>query len=158
MAIKFNIGAINEGEHELELFASGGELGLDKDLLKGDLKIKARFYKTANQLDLRMALDGIFLLECDRCIEKYQSPFHKDFELVFVQKHEREESFDDDTIRTYTLHMKTIDVTNDIKDFVLLSIPMKKLPTEKPDGSCSWCGKAKGYWNQYIKEENRSLN
>ena len=158
MAIKFNIGTINEGEHELEITATTGELGLDKDLLKGELKIKASFYRTTNQLDMKMALDGIFLLECDRCTEKYENPFHKEFEIVFVLKHEREEGFDDDTIRTYEPHMKTIDVTKDIKEFVLLSIPMKKLPAEKPDGSCSWCGKQKEYWNQYIKQDSESLN
>jgi uncharacterized protein len=158
MAIKFNIGAINEGEHELELAASGSEIGLDKELLKGDLKIKAGFYKTLNQLDLKMTIEGIFKLECDRCVEIFEYPFSREFELVFIQKHDRQENYEDDTIRTFTPNMKTIDVTKDIKDFVLLSIPMKKLPAEKEDGSCSWCGKSKEYWNKFIKQDTESLN
>jgi uncharacterized metal-binding protein YceD (DUF177 family) len=158
MAIKFNIGSITEGEHKLEIYANGNEIGLNKGLLKDNLLIKANFYKTLNQLDMKLTLEGTYLLECDRCMEIYEFPFRKEFELVFVQKHEREQGYEDDTIRTFSPHLKTIDITKDIKDFVLLSIPMKKLPPEKADGSCSWCGKSEEYWKKFIKQNTESLN
>ena len=48
--------------------------------------------------------------------------------------------------------IKTL-TTNDIKEMVLLAIPMRQVPEEKQDGSCSWCGKTKEYWHQFIVDE-----
>jgi hypothetical protein len=35
---------------------------------------------------------------------------------------------------------------------------MKKVPEEKPDGACSWCGKGKAYWNNIIADEEELKN
>ena len=49
--------------------------------------------------------------------------------------------------------MKSVDITSDIKESIILSVPMKKLPSENPDSSCSWCGKTKEYWSSIIIDE-----
>jgi len=72
-----------------------------------------------------------------------------------VQKSQREEAFSDDYIRTYSPFMKTVDITNDIKEYILLSIPMRRVPAETSEGVCSWCGKTKEYWRNLIKEEEK---
>jgi hypothetical protein len=30
---------------------------------------------------------------------------------------------------------------------------MRQVPEERQDGSCSWCGKTKEYWHQFIVDE-----
>jgi uncharacterized metal-binding protein YceD (DUF177 family) len=89
-------------------------------------------------------------LVCDRCLERYELPFERDFEIVFVQKAEREEKINEDFIRSYSPFMKTIDITNDIREYILLSVPMRKVPAETETGSCSWCGKTQEYWQNLI--------
>ena len=153
MAIKINIGSLKDGNQQLELVSDTKELGLDENLLKSGLSITLDLTKTTHQLDVRARLKGELNLECDRCLDEFRKPFEADFELVFVQKSPREEVIDDDYIRSYSPHMKQVDITNDIKEIVLLSIPMKKIPEEKEDGSCSWCGKGKDYWNDIIVDE-----
>lgn len=151
MAIKINIGTLSEGSHNLELVSDAKELGLQDGLLKDRLKISIDLFKTAHQTDLKINLEGIMTFPCDRCLETYEMPLDRNFEMVFVQKSEREEAYSDDYIRTYTQFMKTVDITNDIREFVLLSIPMRKVPEETAEGVCTWCSKSKEYWNKLMK-------
>ena len=150
MAIKINIGTLNDGAQQLEFISDSKEIGFDKELLKDKLLISIDLFKAAHQLDLRIKLTGIMRLACDRCLEIYEMPFEKDFELVLVQKAQREEAYSDDYIRTYSSFMQTVDITNDIKEYFLLAIPMRKVPPETDAGVCTWCGKTKEYWQSLI--------
>ncbi len=154
MAIKINISSLNEGSQTLELLSDEKEIGLAEGLLKEPLSVKLELFKTTHQLDIKSEINGTIFLECDRCLEKFEKNFLTSFELVFVQQLHREEEFNEDYIRTYSPHMKTVDITNDIKESVILTIPMKKLPVEKPDGACSWCGRSKDFWNDILVDSN----
>jgi uncharacterized metal-binding protein YceD (DUF177 family) len=154
VAIKINIGTLNDGTHEIEMIADAKELGLETGIIKDKLNIFLELFKTTNQVDLKIRLKGYFILACDMCLETYEQPFDNDFELVFVQQTSREEKFDDDYVKSFSPNMKTIDVTDDIRQFVLLSIPMKHTPPFKDDGTCTWCGKTKKYWDSFLKKED----
>jgi len=153
MSIKINIGSLNDGGQQLEMDTDSAELGLEKNLVNGRVHILLDLFKANNQLSVKAKISGLFGFECDRCLELFDKPFEQDLEIVYVQKLHREEEFDDDYMRTYNPGMKTVDITNDIKEMVMLAVPMKRIPAEKPDGSCSWCGKTKEYWQQFIVDE-----
>jgi len=150
MAIKINIGTLNEGNEQIELFTDNKELGLPENFVKNDVSILLELYKTNHQLDVKIKISGFLKMECDRCLEEFNKPFETEAEIVYVQKTAREEDINEDYIRTYNPFMKTIDLTNDIKEMIILAVPMKKLPEENKDGSCSWCGKTKDYWNSIL--------
>lgn len=153
MAIRINIGTLNDGTHELSLSSDNKELGLENNIIKGNLDILLELFKASNQLDIKLKLRGKLQLPCDMCLEEFEQPFEKDFELVYIQQSSREEKFDDDYVKSYSPHMKTIDITDDIRQFVLLSIPMRHVPAMKDDGTCTWCGRTKEYWNSFLKKE-----
>lgn len=154
MAIKFNIGSLNDGSQTLELISDEKELNFDEGFLKEPVKIKLELFKTTHQLDLKANIKGTVFLECDRCLEKFENKIDTSFELIFVQQTHREEAFSEEEIRTYSPHMKSVDITTDIKEAVILTVPMKKLPEEKPDGSCSWCGRTKEFWKDILVEKD----
>ncbi len=154
MAIKFNIGSLNDGSETLELISNEKELGLDEGFLKEPLSINLELFKTTHQLDLKANIKGTIFLECDRCLDRFEKKFETSFELIFVQQTHREEAFSEEEIRTYSPHMKSVDITTDIKEAVILTVPMKKLPDEKPDGSCSWCGRSKEFWKDILVEKD----
>ncbi len=158
MAIKINIASLKDGSQQLDLVSDAKEIGLDETLVKDTLDINLFLTKTTHQLDIRAGIKGNLNLECDRCLEEFKKPIEAGFEVVFVQKSPREEEINDDYIRTYNPHMKQVDITNDVKETIILSIPMKKVPEEKPDGSCSWCGKGKDYWKDIIVDEEELDN
>lgn len=154
MAIKINVASLKDGSQTLEFMSDALEIGLEKDLIKDKLIINIDLFKVSHQIDLKISLEYVLKLVCDRCLEIFVQPTNSYFELVFIQKHNREKSFDDGYVRTFNPYMTTIDITKDIREYIMLSIPMKHLPPENKDGSCSWCGKSKEYWKEFIKEEN----
>ncbi len=154
MAIKINIGSLNEGEQTLDIQSDEKELGLDEGFLKESIIVRLELFKTTHQLDVKAHITGIIFLECDRCLEKFEKKFNTSFELIFVQQTHREEAFSEEDIRTYSPHMKSVDLTTDIKEAVILTVPMKKLPDEKPDGSCLWCGRTKEFWKDILVEKD----
>ena len=97
----------------------------------GSDEITLDLFKTTHQLDIRAKITGKLKLECDRCLEIFEEPFVSDFELVLVQKTRREEEINEENIRTFDAHMKSVDITNDIKETIILSVPMKKTPSGK---------------------------
>ena len=154
MAIKFNLGNKKESLQTLELISDEKELGIGEGFLKEPLAICLELFKTTHQLDLKANINGTIFLECDRCLEKFEKKFNTSFQLIFVQQTHREEAFSEEEIRTYSPHMKSVDITTDIKEAVILTVPMKKLPDEKPDGSCSWCGRTKDFWKDILVEKS----
>ena len=155
MAVRIAMGLIKDGSNELECVVNPKELGLEGSLVKGELYILVNVYKLSHQLDMKVCIKGNLNLECDRCLEMYEMKFEKEFEMVYVSRGHDEKIEDDDYLRVYSPFMRYIDITKDIKDFVELSVPMRKVPDEKPDGSCSWCGRKKEYWDSFITQEDR---
>jgi uncharacterized metal-binding protein YceD (DUF177 family) len=156
MAIRIPLGQIKDGLNEFDFIADPAEAGFEENFLKEKLNIYISVEKISNQLDLTVKLSGKMALECDRCLEMYDRNFFNDFELVYITKSPDEKIEDDDYIRQYVPHMKYIDITKDIRDFTSLAIPMRKVPEEKPDGSCSWCGRKKEYWDSFIVHSSDS--
>ena len=153
MSIKINIGSLNDGGQQLLLEADTKELGLEDNLVNGNVSVLLDLFKTNNQLSVKAKISGLFAFECDRCLDLYEKSFEQELEIVYVMKSPREEPVNDDYYRTYFPHMRVIDITNDIKEMVVLAVPMRHVPHAKEDGSCSWCGKSKEYWHQYIVDE-----
>ncbi|MBZ0201549.1 MAG: DUF177 domain-containing protein [Ignavibacteria bacterium] len=154
MAIKINIASLNDGSQQLEFVCDSKELELGDNFVKDPVNIVLDLYKTVYQLDVKILIKGVLLLTCDRCLDEFELPFESSLELIFVQKSSREEEINEDNIRSYFAHMRVIDITNDIKETIILASPMKKLPAERSDGSCTWCGKTKEYWRSLIVEKD----
>ena len=153
MAIKINIGSLNDGSQVLELKSSEKELGIEEGFLKEPVSVRLELFKTTHQLDLKAEISGIIFLECDRCLDRFEKKFTTSFQLIFVQQTHREEAFSEEDIRSYSSHMKSVDITTDIREAVILTVPMRKLPDENPDGACSWCGRSKEFWKDILIEK-----
>ncbi len=153
MAIRISLGQVKDGINEFEMHASPGEIGIDEALLKDGIDINLSVEKVSNQLDLDVEVKGTMRLECDRCLEMFDKEFSSKFELVYVVEQFDGKIENDDYVRPYSPHMRYIDITKDVKDFIDLAVPMRRVPGENGDGSCSWCGKSREYWNNYIVNE-----
>jgi len=158
MSIKISIGSLKEGSQQVSLEVNPAELSLEENIIKGNINLLLDLFKADNQLEIKASVNGILELECDRCLDLFEKKFEQKLELVYIQKSPREEVYNDDYLRIYLPHMKTVDITNDIKEMVMLAVPMRKVPPEKEDGSCTWCGKTKEYWHQFIVDEEELEN
>lgn len=149
MAVKIDIGELFNGSQQFNITTNSKELGLDEKLIKGNLKVAVDIFKAPKQLDFNINITGLLKLTCDRCLEDYEQPFETKFEMVYVQKPAEELKLQDDYIRIYNPFIRSIDITEDLREYVLLAVPMRKVP-EETNGRCSWCGRSNEIWNKDI--------
>lgn len=139
--LKVFINNINEGEHNTEFIISPDELQIDTVDVCSDIKISVKLYRSGSQISFKINLIGKYKLQCDRCTEDYISEFSKDFEIIY--KYDFEETVkqsDIDDIKYIPPNTRYVDLKEDIRDYILLSVPMRRVP-EEINGVCTYCHK-----------------
>lgn len=155
MSIKINTASLKEGSQKDEIVTDAKELEISKDIIKSKILIILDLFKSANQIDVQINLKGTFRFLCDRCVDYYEMPINIKFELILSLHSSRDNISNNkevDYIKFYNPNSKSVDITKDIRDNILLAEPMRKVPDEI-NGKCSWCGKTEEYWKKFFKEE-----
>ncbi len=84
-------------------------------------------------------------LRCSRCLTIFNFPIKVEFEIEYrkgVEKFSgKERSLKDEDFRVSYFEGETIDIEDDVKQFIILSIPMKPLCRDDCKGLCPICGK-----------------
>ena len=114
---------------------------IDKDIIKSsNIKFSFNAVKYDDIVSVECNISGYFLLECSRCLEQFKYDVDIDFES----------SFDKDTYE--------VDILEQVRENLILNIPMQ--PLCKPDckGLCQVCGKNKNISNcSCEKEQNKEF-
>ncbi|HAH21982.1 MAG: hypothetical protein A2Y00_08065 [Omnitrophica WOR_2 bacterium GWF2_43_52] len=117
-----------EGE-PLTLIESLTPEGLDVEIagvhLVYPIEIKAQVLKLQEVLDIKVALKAKVRLECSRCLVEIESLLRKDFRI------------DCPISKADT----AVDITEDIRQELILEYPLKPLCTPECKGLCAQCGK-----------------
>lgn len=105
----------------------------------GNFKTFITLNKLHNQLILDSRSELTAQFECDRCGIEFTRELESEYEMVYLMN---EEPQDTEAINvTYLSHdAVNIDIKNDLREFAILSIPMKKLCKEDCKGLCYRCG------------------
>lgn len=79
---------------------------------------------------------------CGRCLEEYAQPIEIPFELVYKSSHEtadvEESSSEEEDFLIYEGNI--IDLTDAVRESLLMAVPMKALCKEECRGICAQCG------------------
>jgi len=142
--MNINISNLKEGEHSFVFTVTGEELDLKEYKFLNDVKVDLKLFKAHNQVDLRINIDSIVKLPCDRCLEDFEFKLNNDFELIYKFTYDKEEidTNEDmlDDFKVISADVHNIDLKKEIRDYVLLSFPMKRAPEIKDD-ICLFCNK-----------------
>ena len=115
---------------------------IDKNIVKSsDIKFSFNAVKYDDIVAVEYNISGYFLLECSRCLEEFKYNVSIDFES----------SFDKDTYET--------DILEQIRENLILNIPMQPLCKQDCKGLCQVCGKNKNISNcSCEKEQHNEFN
>jgi uncharacterized metal-binding protein YceD (DUF177 family) len=117
-----------EGHHEIE-FKIGDDFFKnfeDNQLLeKGRLTVRVMMDKGVSVIDLTFLIEGTVELTCDRSLEVFDHPIHIKEKIIY--KYGAEEQEIDEHIFMITRDTPLINVAQLIYEFVLLSLPAKKI-------------------------------
>jgi len=137
--MNIKISNLSDGIHNYTFNEPVSELGLEEPFVN-DLLVNVELNKSHNQviLDTKFSLTANF--SCDRCNKNFNSVLTNSYRMVYLFG---TEPVDSGSISITYLSIDTdkINIDNDVRDYALLSIPMKKLCKEDCKGLCSKCGK-----------------
>lgn len=123
--MKFRISDIPEGTSTRELTLDEGKFSLgDIDYREG--RINVTLIKMHGIIRVQFQVNVIFELICDRSLDVYDYPAETNYEILF--KSGAEESEDErSAIRPLNISGNTIDIEHEVRDSLILSIPVKKI-------------------------------
>lgn len=143
--MKLDISGLSDGVHCLSWSEKMPDDFLDPYVIQDELEFDVRINKTSHSVLLNISVRGIMKLECDRCLEFFPFEFKTDFDLLYEYNYTGEEIRDIKKVEEFNSFdikpdTKYLDITEPLRDYILLSIPMKKVPEEYNE-VCSYCKK-----------------
>jgi len=141
MVIKIN--NLNEGTHILEFEEKIDELEL-KEPFSGNYLAEVKLTKLHNRIILDIDLKTTAFFECDRCGVNHKSDLQNTFQMVYLFGDSPQKN-DSDNIVCLPPDADKIKLNKELRDYAILSIPMKKLCREDCKGLCFGCGKNLNY-------------
>lgn len=108
----------------------------------GNYKTEAVLTKFDNQMLLDAETSINANLVCDRCAIDFEREIQSSYRMVYLFESEIPDS-EKEKVEINYIHPETekIDISEDVKDYAILAVPMKKLCSEDCKGLCYHCGK-----------------
>ena len=131
--IPIRISGLADGEHEFDVLADPAKIGLPEEFGE-EITVHAHMDKTHSQLILHVELRSVAVFPCDRCLEALRIPFENHFALLYARDLASARELDEDDVRIIDANEPVIDISDDVRDFALLAIPMRRVHGEDADG------------------------
>lgn len=140
--MKIIISNIADGEHLYEFKEEPSFFNLDNFKTKDGLNVKVNLFKSNMQIHAKISLLAECFFPCDRCLEEFDFNLKNDFDVVFKYSKDEEElnSTNDENLFFIGPETNKIDLNEVVREYIVLSIPMRKVPEEK-NGVCCFCKK-----------------
>ena len=134
-AFKIPFKGLNLGSHQFEwkINKSFFELFDNEDILNCHLHVHLEMDKTERMFTLDFKIIGDLEVECDRCLDNLVIPTSIHEQYFIKLGHERKEESDE--ILIIPENDFEIDVSEIVHDFIILSMPIKKVHGEDNKGN-----------------------
>ena len=140
--MKIQVGGLSEGVHEYRFHEKASDLGVSGDFQDG-IDVEAILEKTGNQMYLRARINAIGLFLCDRCLAQFPRGISSTYRMCYMTEGADPGNLDPSEIQRISPGNNVIDITEDVRQTAILSVPLKLLCREDCKGLCPYCGKNK---------------
>lgn len=143
--MKINLKNLHDGINEIPHEHTAASLNLsdqeEAEIFVNPIKTKATINWVSEQYFMSIAIATRASFTCDRCLTKFVQPVHEEFRLIYaITEAPSGKEVEDDEFRWLPRDTKEIDITADIREALLLMIPMKTVCSEECKGLCPYCG------------------
>ena len=108
------------------------------------LSVSGLIVNRGDVLDLNADVKGNVSLQCGSCLESYEQPLDFSFDTRLmkssVESISDESDWDEDSGDVFLFEGNNVDLTQIVKEFILLELPMLRRCKEDCKGLCSDCG------------------
>lgn len=124
--LKFKINEIEEGDSVQDVIVAAEELSLGVDS-GPEFHVHVEFNRSRVMIQARLLVEGDLRLVCDRSLERFDYPVEAEYTVIFKPDVDEETEDDQMAVRRLNMPSNLIDITRDVRDTLLLTIPIRKL-------------------------------
>ena len=122
--LKIDLRTLEIGRHEFNLASTTEELGVEPDLMR-DIRADVQLHYDGSDAIIMLDVSAIAQLTCDRTLVKFEMPLKGQYTVVYSPNEADPDS--DDEVRRLTASDNEIDITDFVRDTLLLAIPVRKI-------------------------------
>lgn len=137
--IKIRISGLSNGLHDYHFSAEPSEIGLDPNFTK-PVEIDVALDKTTRQVSLKASLSTSAKFICDRCTDEFELALATKYNVFYLYDEESGGSLPPEEVQVITPDTVHLELSEDVRQFVMLSVPLKLLCREECKGLCPRCG------------------
>lgn len=138
--MKIQVGGLSEGVHRYRFEAKASDLGLDNGFT-GGITVEATLEKTGNQLYLNADIRTLAAFSCDRCVTPLEKVLTPSYRMYYLWDETAAARYDPSEVQVISAGLNVVDITEDVRQTILLSVPLKILCREDCKGLCPICGR-----------------
>jgi len=140
MIMKISLTGLRPGSYEFQFDEPPAKWGLENHPhLRALVRLTVELAKGTTSIDVRNHIRTMGHFICDRCLAEFDLLLEDSGRVVF-SSHTDLMMPGEEVFRVYDPHAHEIDLSEDIRDLLLLSIPAKVLCQEDCRGLCRKCG------------------
>jgi len=139
--LRINISRLSEGRHQFELESEPSGLGLDEHFSQL-VRVHADLEKSSRQLSLTARLSSMGRFTCDRCLDSFERELAAQYSIVYLQDQQAplEQGDIDQEVQVIGPDVNMLDLGEDVRQYLLLAVPVKLLCKDDCKGLCPHCG------------------
>ena len=137
--LRINISKLSEGEHLYPLEADAAEIGLGEEF-RGEVTVQATLQKSPRQVFLNVEASATASFECDRCLDEFTQDLDAGYDVLYVTENHPDGTEGGPEVQVISPDANYLDLDEDVRQYLTLSEPPKRLCREDCRGLCPTCG------------------
>ncbi|MBX2992700.1 MAG: DUF177 domain-containing protein [Bacteroidetes bacterium] len=137
--MKIQITGLSDGIHRYQFAVNPAELTLG-EYFDGDVAVEAVLDKSAAQILLTASITATARFTCDRCISLFTQRLNSEYSMLYVNEGIETQHLDPAEVQVIPPGLHIINIAEDVRQTVMLSVPLKVLCKETCKGLCPLCG------------------
>ena len=133
------ISQLSNGLHEYHFSSDPSIVGLDGNF-KARVVVDAVLDKTPHEIFLKAVVRTSGSFACDRCTENVEQAVSNEFTVYYIYQNPENGRYPPEEVQIISPNTTYIDLAEDVRQMVMLSIPLKLLCNTDCRGLCSHCG------------------
>ncbi len=138
--LKIKIADIKQGSSALETTVKPSDIGLASEQeFKEPIDLYITINRISNTITIDVQLYTRIELVCDRCVDPFQADFSHDVRFMYTRDSDMAQT-EEDTVFVIDTHQNDIDLTEPLRQTLLLELPFKRICQQECKGLCARCG------------------
>lgn len=139
--MKIHLPSYPQGIHQITERVEPDSLGLDRQIFREDIQADLTLDRHDPYLEFRFNLHTRIHHECDRCLAEYDAELNARSPMLYVLgRGGKVPKVDDADIAYIPAGTTDLDISAELRDFLILALPGKWLCREDCRGICPGCG------------------